>query len=293
MVRRLPRVRGVGRIGAAVTRGIVSGLRSPIIRTRMRDGTELYLDVRSRSEVKSFWSGDYDIPGIRLLKNLLPPDGVMLDVGANIGLVTVAIAQYLRNQHAPGRVIAFEPVESNFARLRQNVEVNQLQNAVTLVNVGLGSERERVRISMEDMDGAETGNAVLLAGLLADDKKWRLSTIQIERLDDLAENLKLHRLDLIKADVEGAEVMFMRGAAKMIARFRPVLFGEFNSCFIQRFGHSVREAAEMLHPLGYHAFQVRKGCPWSLPEVHDGDMDVLFVPDEVPVERRIKAGFAV
>ena len=73
---------------------------------------------------QAYWFGDFDPWVDRTLARLARPGDTAIDVGANIGTTTLCLA---RSVGAAGRVIAFEPLPSNSAMLRSNIEANKFQ----------------------------------------------------------------------------------------------------------------------------------------------------------------------
>lgn len=256
--------------------GRIGGETSEII--RMRDGTRLLIDSRSRTENGAFWTGNYETEITEFLKRQLVNGSVFFDVGANIGFITVGVGAHVKR--LGGKVYAFEPVHANFQRLKKNIALNDLDDVTSAFNFGLGDEERDAVISLENANGATTGNAVLTDALLPTDGRGATSTIEIKRLDSLLEKLSLSRVDLVKVDIEGAEVMFLRGARQFIERFRPTLFGEFNQCFISRFGHSILDADRQLGPLGYRPFRIEPHSITPVEHLRDGMQEIAFVPVE-------------
>lgn len=68
-----------------------------------------------------------EYPIHRIIKEVIKPADVVVDIGANIGILTVYFAQLVGPQ---GRVYAFEPEPSNFALLCKNIEVNGYKNVI-------------------------------------------------------------------------------------------------------------------------------------------------------------------
>jgi FkbM family methyltransferase len=281
LARVAPRVRGVGRIGRALSRRWTEHL--DVTSVEMRDGARLLLDPRSRTEVGPFWTGDYEVEVLKFLRACLPGEGVALDVGANVGLVAVSLGMHAKKSQ--GRVIAFEPVPPNFNRLTENIAINGLTEHVQAHQVALGEAAGEVEITMERTDGASTGNAVFTEGLNGD-KSYR---VKVARLDDL--ELNLARLDLVKADIEGTEIMFMRGAAATLSRFRPIIFGEFNQYWMTRFGHSSADIAEFVRTNGYRVFTLSGGGAIApVAELRSGLEELVLVPEGLDRDRARRAG---
>lgn len=194
-----------------------------------------------------FWRGSYSGSQLELLKQLLEPDMVFLDVGANQGEFTIVAASRLTR----GRVIALEPVSSLLGRLRRNVEANGFDN-VSALPLGLGERPARLPIYTSDEAFSDGTDHSGLPTLHPDAQRGRLlETIEIVRLDDLVEELALDRLDVAKLDVEGAELSALRGGAATIQRFRPWLLLEVDDRNCRRAGHSAEELLQAVEALGY------------------------------------------
>ena len=165
---------------------------------------------------------------IELAARLLAPDSVVFDVGANIGLTTLAFAAI-----APeGRVFAFEPHVRSFQHLTQNVVANSAGAAriarIETINAACGASAGPGRLH-EDCFSA--------GSFLIADRTGELgragAEVEIVRLDDVANQQKLTRLDFVKVDVEGFELDVVAGMREILQRFAPVVCLEFNSfCLI-------------------------------------------------------------
>jgi len=152
---------------------------------------------------------------------LLPPDGVAVDVGANIGLTALALAALLPQ----GRVIAAEPSPRCLRALRQNVVANGLGRRIAVEAAAVGA----LPGAAEFHDSAHSaGSHLISAGTMRADRLCRI-TVPVTTLDRIAEAHGLRRLDLVKVDVEGFESEVLDGAAAAIARYRPAFILEFNA----------------------------------------------------------------
>ncbi len=227
------------------------------------------LDLRHEDQCQVYWAGlSQDNNRILdVLRGALPPDGVYLDVGANIGLHTLAIAHHLAPR---GSVLAFEPHPDNYWALLDNVRRNGLGN-VTAENLGL----------------AEAA-AVLAGAAPPGPGNWSLASegqrsfrVQLVRLDDYLRDHPLARLDAVKIDVEGAEVRVLRGARETIERFRPLIVFEVCPMWLRRMGTSVAELFEVVQAPGYTVHDLPPaGQAWGRP-LQAADMDRLGPDDWV------------
>jgi FkbM family methyltransferase len=170
------------------------------------------------------WCGQHArglAPLARIAAAVLPPAGVAIDVGANLGLATLALAPLLPE----GRIIAVEPAPRIAAALRRTVALNGLAGKVTVLEQALGAAAGAAAFHAD----AHSAGSHLLTGPTADGSGPPVLTVQVGTLDDLVGRLGLTRLDFIKIDVEGHETEVLDGAASTLARFRPSLFVEFNA----------------------------------------------------------------
>ena len=122
--------------------------RFPNFRKAAPDGMEFIFDrylgslrvnVNTRFPLERImWTGDFEPKLSMLIQQRLAPGSVCIDVGANVGAITLALAKHVGGA---GRVIAMEPAPPPFARLKANLELNpEISARVTAVNAGAGSE---------------------------------------------------------------------------------------------------------------------------------------------------------
>ena len=181
-----------------------SGLRRVMI-----EGAPLELDLSDWLE-RLYFLGEYDRDRLRLLKRFAQ-GGVVVDVGANVGLYTCVLAR-----HA-AKVVAFEPDARNFARLQTNVALGGLTNVVTH-RVALMDTRDVVEMFLPPNAATPSWVRTKNPG------DWESrGSVKAERLDDIFSG---DRLDLIKIDVEGSEVPVLHGAERVIREHRPVILCE-------------------------------------------------------------------
>lgn len=157
---------------------------------------------------------------LALMRSLLPPDGVFVDIGANVGLFTVAMASRLEN----GRVWAYEPVPENVRKLQNNVRINGFTNVrVRPVAVGDRVDSVQLRVPPDHSPGS-TSSIAEIAGR----PNWVPVGPPVEQVT-LDTDFKLDRLELIKIDVQGQEYAVLDGASEVIRRFRPRIIVEMGS----------------------------------------------------------------
>jgi FkbM family methyltransferase len=190
---------------------------APVSTTRkMRDGFTLALRPREDAyERHMFFHGTYEPATLALFDKLIKPGDSVIDVGANIGLMTMKAATLVGST---GHVIAFEPNPEVFRRLEGNVELNRL-TCVSLRRCALGSSPGE--LTLYDRPEANIGSA----SLVPTDAGQSVGKVEIRRLDDSIGDIAP---SLIKIDVEGFEGEVIAGAMDTLRRFRPAIVMEFD-----------------------------------------------------------------
>jgi FkbM family methyltransferase len=211
--------------------------------------------------------------GTRLLiERFLKPWNVFIDVGANLGLHTIAAARAMKGQ---GRIIAFEPFEPTQHLLEKSIWMNGFSK-MTEVHLAAVSSR--------------SGNDVLFLGATSGHHSlFPLTTpstlapppveVALVRLDDVVPGGT--RVDLIKIDVEGAELDVLESAKAIIASNPSIsLIVEFGVSHLKRNGQTTKDWLAAFHGLGlvHRAINEESGQleEWTNAELEATDSVNLF-----------------
>jgi FkbM family methyltransferase len=154
------------------------------------------------------------------LNALLDPGMTFFDIGANVGYLTVIAARLVGPQ---GRVVSFEPLAVNLRLVGHNAAINNFEN-VRLVETAIGRSDTvaTLWLSSENSWGklAETGKVP--------NRMIGEVTVRLQRLDSWMVENRSAPPDLVKIDVEGAEVDVLEGAAQLLREHRPRLLIELH-----------------------------------------------------------------
>lgn len=161
------------------------------------------------------------------LQQIIKSDSICLDVGANIGLVSLALSQL----NPKGKTYAFEPTPDIYSILKRNIDENVIENVET---VQLALSDKKGKLAFVDVEWYPAGNFSVEDN---QKNKWgqygNILNVAAEALDVWVTKNKLKSVDFLKIDVEGAELQVLEGAKKTIAKFKPLVVMEFNSyCYI-------------------------------------------------------------
>ena len=189
--------------------------------------------------------GEYGEEELATLRKYLPPGGTALNIGANIGTLTVPMAQYF------DWVFAWEPQRLAFQLLNANVALNGLTNVYTF-HAGVGAAPHWVKVPVLDPEQENANHGGLSIEGHADGEPVMVTTVDSYGFDDLA---------LLQADVEGMEEDVLRGARETIARCRPILYleddrqdkSESLHAFLNELGYDFLQHRPMLYNPNNHA----------------------------------------
>ncbi|MBE9554564.1 MAG: FkbM family methyltransferase [Proteobacteria bacterium] len=217
------------------------------IETSYCDNVKFIANLKDHIESQIFWQGvqEGDRGKLALMLRELGPDNVLFDIGANVGAFTLAAASRLPG----GEVHAFEPWPTHLERLSANIRLNGFAN-IRVNPFALGKEAHTAILHI--IDPVNTGMATLYPGENGPNSpSIKQSQISCQVLDDYVREQDLTRIDMMKIDVEGAELNVLEGGSETLACFRPKLLMELNPSHLARAGASVECLFELLRRYGY------------------------------------------
>jgi len=178
-------------------------------------------------------------PEIRsLFCSLINKGGTVVDIGASLGLYTLIAAKKLGNS---GFVYSFEPDPIRYAKLMENIRINRLNN-IKAFNVALSDREEDIEIIYHHpRDG------------------FKKCIVKAQPLDSL--NIKP---DLIKMDVDGAEIKILEGMKKTMTYCRPKIICEIHPDEIAQMGYNTDDLSSLLNKVGYLAYEIKSDLNLSL-----------------------------
>lgn len=212
----------VHRVDAGPARGLVYPVRLP--------------------QEKGVWTGTYETEFATALSNAVTPGGACLDLGGWHGFYSGVMALA-----GASRVFVFEPLPSNCERIRRLIELNP-SLPIELIEAAVADRAGTTQFEVMSQESM---------GKLADspfqrERSGRQISVQVVALDELLAEGRISAPSLIKIDVEGGELLVLRGAARLLREHRPVLFMELHSPEL------ARECRNFLESLGYEIEVLRE-----------------------------------
>lgn len=213
--------------------------------------------------------GSYELFEKRLLLELARDAKVVLDVGANIGWYSLHIAA----QESAARIYAFEPVPMTYAKLTANVALNRMGDRVIAVAHGLSDKPGAFEMFLPGTSGSP---AASLSNLHPTEESRRV-TAHFSTMDAFVAERGIERVDLLKCDVEGAELMVLKGGEASLARFKPAILIELLRKWSAAFGYHPNDVLSRFHALGYGCWGIEDDRLIRIDEVTEATIATNYV----------------
>jgi FkbM family methyltransferase len=215
------------------------------IRAQVEENLNLLLDPKDLIGNEILTEGNWEPETWEWMASRLPPGGVFADVGTHIGYHSIKAAKRVGPM---GRVLSFEPNPGTAAQLKENIRYSGLSN-IKLHEFACADHEGEAEFFAAGR--GNTGRSSLSAENALGDGEIRPYRVRLRPLDAVITESAIQRLDLMKVDVEGAELMVLRGAEQTLRRFRPVLLVELIDKNLESMKTSRVEVIEFLSALGY------------------------------------------
>jgi len=229
----------------------------------------MLLNPTEHIQQQLFWYGYYEKELGDLLKKIVKPGDVFLDLGANIGYFSLLVA----NNSPSAKVISFEPVAGLFQNMNDNISLNNIKNILT-VNAAVGEINEEKELFVSAPDNLGMSSFHQPANYSG--KKERVKVVAI---DDWLKISGLPRIDVIKLDIEGSELTALKGMKEVLQKQQPVLIVEVNPETLSMFNLKPSDIYDYLKHLNFEGFLILENG--KLTHLSKGEIkqtaNVLFI----------------
>jgi FkbM family methyltransferase len=178
----------------------------------------------------------------------------VLDIGANIGMFSLVASRVLKNK---GVIHAFEPSQSTYNILNQNITNNNCNN-VKLHRLALSDANGILTLSTPNIKYGTDAFAYLSNSQdTTGNKDDQTESVEVKTLDHFLSENNIEKVDLIKIDVEGAELLCFKGAEKLLSgKHKPIILFEcFEDLSKSRFNYSLMDLLKFLDQRDYSMHQ--------------------------------------
>ena len=192
--------------------------------------------------------GGYETEEFTIFRKLIHKKSVIFDIGANIGWYSLMLAKLLPSL----QIYAFEPIPTKYSYLIKNIGINHVSN-VHAYNFGFSDKKMKIPFYYYP-EGSGNASAVNLS------RSTHSKTFYcpVRTIDDFVLENKI-KIDVIKCDVEGAELLVFQGGSQIIQRDKPIIFSEILRKWSKQFHYHPNEIISLLQSYGYTCFIEHNG----------------------------------
>lgn len=182
----------------------------------VKGGRKFYIDLNESMYRKLYFFGIYEPNETRALSRIIRPGDVVIDIGANFGWYTTLFSDLIGKQ---GEIHSFEPVSQIFYELQRNVKLNSSYNNFFLNQQALGDKVCMIQIHV--FSELPCGHASIS---LLDRNDYTSYDCSMTTLDNYLSKRHMTNVQLIKCDVEGAEMLVIKGAKSLLSSLKPPMW---------------------------------------------------------------------
>ncbi len=289
----LPRFRGKTHVFLLLFNALGLGARHVLVNAELRRPIRYRarLDLHSWLQRIAFLTGEYEADTAAFLVRLhrsLGRAGFVLDVGANIGLVSIPTALLLRQSNGHGTdapcVVSVEPVSDNCRALRSNISLNDAEEVIAVLDAAVGDAVKRVEIQVEG--DLQSGEGTGTANIMAEGSDYDCVRISIEltTLDRLFASGRITAsCPVMKLDTDGYDLKALEGGIEFLRQARPTIFGEFSAHCLRWHDQSLADVLRLATELDYLVWPRVSGVELAFAETLEPGsfaQDLLLVPSE-------------
>jgi FkbM family methyltransferase len=204
-----------------------------------------YGDIAAKlysSEPMTMLDKGFEYRTFQLMKENVAEGNTVLDIGANIGIYSILLSRLVGKT---GKVYAFEPDPITVEYLKKNIRLNKCENVI-IVPVALSSQNGKITLLKPEGSGDAFN-------YISHTNRGNTSEAFIDslKLDDYVDQTGIKKIDFVKIDVEGAELLSFTGAKNVLEKFTPKIIMECYEPYLNRFEHTVADVIIYLHQFGY------------------------------------------
>lgn len=248
LTRLFPIERGKFRILTEIYFQYVAPKKQTFVLAKLRYGIQMRLDITEFLQAHLYLFGSYELPTVRFIRSVLRSGDTALDIGAQIGYLSLAMATSPVKQL---RIVSFEPESHNIERLRTNVALNPGVN-VTIVEKAASNVNGMLRLYLSHDHNSGTHSTIANGINVSSD----FVEIPSVTLDTYASENDIPNLRLMKIDVEGGELEVIKGASRVLRELRPIIVMEMSDALQAARGFTTPEFKKMLAADGYRSFTI-------------------------------------
>ena len=194
-------------------------------------------------------------PEAQILPQLVKHGMTCFDIGANYGFYARLLSPLAGRM---GKVYSFEPSSITCAGLKLVKRVLGLRN-VTVTQCALSEAPGQLTLTIPIKKHGGLGIALAHLGQSLD-REGITETVAVKTLDGFLQENNITACDFLKCDVEGAEMLVLKGGTQTIAKFKPIMLLEIDASYLRRNNHTIEQMNELLRGYGYSFHTLENGA---------------------------------
>ncbi len=210
-------------------------------------------------------------PEVDMLPLFIDKSDVCIDVGGAYGRYALPLSRMVGKE---GKIYSFEPGKYSFDVLSFIKFFHRLNNVI-INKLALSDHEGKINLCAPVKETGKVGAS--MAYISKEEKANSFTeTVQMTTLDIFIAKNNIQKVDFIKCDTEGSELLVYRGAQKTIDAYHPTVLSEVEAGNLQRFGHTLKDLQDFFLNRDYRIFTLRQGR-LSLQESITTDGNYFFV----------------
>ena len=174
-----------------------------------------------------------------LILSNLKENSVFFDIGASFGYYSLTVANNVKG----AQIHSFEPVSTTFNHLKRNIDINKFNGIIKSNCLAVSDKEGEVKMTSYLYSGDHIVNY--------ESTNKGLISVKAITIDKYVEENNILNISFIKCDIEGAELLMLKGAVNSLRKFKPKLLLEVNEEWTKRLNYSPKEVIDLLKELNY------------------------------------------
>jgi FkbM family methyltransferase len=200
--------------------------------------------VRLPTRYVNYFPKDYEKENFDFIKSSVNDGGVVLDIGAHIGLFSLIASQIVGQK---GKVFAFEPSPTTFDVLSKTISINNANHIIEPIQKAVGEIEGTIQFFVSN-DSIDNSNSLVK---YLSDRELKGIDIAITSTDLFVKEKNLRKINFIKIDVEGAELDTLKGAKNTLLTYKPFCMVGIHPEAILAKGDNLLDIYNIIKECGY------------------------------------------
>lgn len=251
-----------------------------ILKRNLRNfgGGSLYDYLQFHYWKRNIRTGNLSEKEIHALPLIIKPDDIVIDIGAHFGRFTYPLSKLVGKN---GYVYSIEPIEKSNQILTKISDSLGLSN-VSIHEVAISDKNGEIEIAIPvNHSGLEvlSRSRIITSSEKDNNENIFFQRISSQTLDHFVESNQIPKVDFIKCDVEGAELLVLKGSEKVLTEYHPALILEIEERHTKLFDYSPEEILSFLFHFGYGLFVFDGNNILPAEKITPDENNYIFLPD--------------